>query len=254
MGKLTIQSAHKLIEKLKPQMALALPKHITADRLARLALTEMSRVPKLKDCTESSLMKCLMVASQLGLEPGLLGHVYLIPYGKEATLIIGYKGMIDLARRSGQIESIEARVVRQGEVCNIHYGTDSHIHHVIDPFLPDTAKAIGYYAVAKFINGGKQFDFMSIGEIEKCRQSSKSGSSGPWATGHYDEMAKKTVIRRLFKYLPISVEIQQAVNLDEAHESDTQKAIIEGEFFNIEDDTDEEKTQTQEDELMEKIK
>jgi len=252
MSKLTIQAAHKLIDKLKPQMALALPKHVTADRLARIALTELSRVPKLRDCTESSLMKCIMVASQLGLEPGLLGHVYLIPYGKEATLIIGYKGMIDLARRSGQIESIEARVVRAGEKCDIHYGTDSHIHHVIDPFLSETAKAIGYYAVAKFVNGGKQFDFMSIGEIEKCRQSSKAGQSGPWVS-HYDEMAKKTVIRRLFKYLPISIEIQQAINLDEAEEANMQKAIIEGEFFSLEEET-EEAPKSQEDELMDKLK
>ena len=226
---LTLKSAHALVEQLKPQMRLALPKHMDADRLARIALTELRQVPKLQQCSTESFMKCLMVSAQLGLEPGLLGHVYFIPYGREAQLIIGYKGMIDLARRSGQIESIEARVVHANDKCEIRLGIDSTIDHQIDIFSKDRGAPIGYYAIAKLKDGGKQFEFMTKAEVDKIKSQSKAGNSGPWVT-HYDAMAKKTVIRQLFKYLPVSIEIQQAVTLDETADGGQQATVIDKEF------------------------
>lgn len=237
-NQLTLKTAHELINKLKPQMAMALPKHLNPERLARIALTELRQVPKLQQCTPESFMKCLMVSAQLGLEPGLLGHVYFIPYGKEAQLIIGYKGMLDLARRSGQIESIEARVIYANEKCEIRYGLDSGIEHKVDPFLKDRGEPIGYYAVAKFVGGGKQFEFMTMDEVLKVKSLSKSGNSGPWV-GHFDEMAKKTVIRRLFKYLPVSIEMQKAISLDESSEVGNQANVIDGDFLNVDEDTGE---------------
>lgn len=250
---LTLKSAQTLIEKLKPQMSLALPKHMNAERLARIALTEIRQVPKLQQCSQESFMKCLMVSAQLGLEPGLLGHVYLIPYGKEAQIIIGYKGMLDLARRSGQIESIEARVVYSNDKCDIRYGVDSTIEHIIDPFCKDRGKPIGYYAVAKLVGGGKQFEFMSMAEIEKVRSQSKASNNGPWVS-HPEEMGKKTVIRRLFKYLPVSVELQKATVLDETGEIGQQSQIIDSDFFEINPETGEVLEQSQADELADKIK
>lgn len=216
-----------LVEKLKPQLALALPKHMTADRMARIVLTDMRRVPKLMECTAPSLAGAIMAAAQLGLEPGNgLGHAYLLPFDKrakvggqwqtvatECQLIIGYRGMIDLARRSGQIVSLSARVVHERDHFSYRYGIDETIEHV--PHAGENPGPLTFvYAVAKLKDGGVQFEVMSRAEIESIRAKSKAGQSGPWVD-HFEEMAKKTAIRRLFKYLPVSVEMARAVTMDE---------------------------------------
>lgn len=233
----TIKNIYPKLEKMKSQLCMALPKHLNSERLTRIALTLLRETPKLTTCTSDSFLKCLMVTAQLGLEPGLLGHVYFVPYGKEATIIIGYKGMLDLATRSGKILSIEARVIRTKEKCAIKYGLDSSIDHEIDHTQSDRGETIGYYAVAKLVGGGTQFEFMHKTEIDKVRNQSKAGQSGPWVT-HYDEMAKKTCIRRLFKYLPISIELQSAINLDEANDTGNQARIIDYEFDDTTVDTE----------------
>lgn len=228
----------KLIDRLKPQMALALPKTMDADRMARIALTQFRAVPRLLDCDPQSLMKCIMVAAQLGLEPGMLGHVYLIPYKREAQLIIGYKGMIELVGRSGRIKSIAARAVYENEECAISLGTKPSITHTPMMKRGDKGPCIGYYAVAELKDGGEQFEFMNIDDIDDIKKQSKSADNGPWKT-HYDEMAKKTVIRRLFKYLPVSVEMQRAVSLDEQVEVGKQGETIDHEFFEVDQETGE---------------
>lgn len=201
------------------EIARALPRHMTADRMARIALTELRRVPKLKECTPLSFFGAVVQAAQLGLEPGSgLGHAYLIPYGKECQLIIGYRGMIDLARRSKQIISLTARVVHAADEFSYSYGLNESLTHV-----PSTAAEPGQlvyvYAVAKLKDGGVQFEVMAKADVDKIRKRSKSSSSGPWVTD-YEAMAKKTVIRQLFKFLPVSVEMQTASNLDERAEAD----------------------------------
>src|SRR5579872_5213167 len=100
------------LAKQKQQLQMALPKHLNVDRLLRIALTEYRRVPGLSKCTPESFYASLLQAGQLGIEPGgSLGQGYLIPYGTECKFMLGYRGMIDLARRSGEIESIGAHVV-----------------------------------------------------------------------------------------------------------------------------------------------
>jgi recombination protein RecT len=219
-----------LILAMKPQMAMALPKHITADRMARIVLTEIRRVPKLVECGRDSLLGAVMTCSQLGLEPGNgLGHAYLLPFDKRAKvegqwktvgtdcqLIIGYRGMIDLARRSGQIVSLSARSVFQSDRFNYRFGLDETIEHI--PADGERGNLTHVYAVAKLKDGGVQFEVMSRAEIEKVRAGSKAKDSGPWVS-HFEEMAKKTAIRRLFKYLPVSIEMQRAVTLDEQGEA-----------------------------------
>jgi recombination protein RecT len=210
--------------KVKQQMALALPRHVTADRLARVALTEVRRNPALAKCDQMSFLGAIMTCAQLGLEPGgTLGHAYLVPFENrkagrtEVQFILGYRGMIDLARRSGQIQSIEARAVYEGDRFEVKFGLDSDLTHVPDfenPNRTQPDKLRFVYAVAKLKDGGLQFDVMSRREIEAVRAQSKAATSGPWQT-HYEAMALKTVIRRLFKYLPISIEIAQAIEQDE---------------------------------------
>lgn len=205
--------------KMKQQLAAALPKHLTADRMARIVLTELRRVPKLMDCEPASLMGAVMQCAQIGLEPGNgLGHAYLIPFGREVQLIIGYRGFLDLARRSGQIKSISARAVYSCDKFEYRYGLNEDLIHEPAADRPNNATLTFVYAVANLKDGGHQFEVMSKAEVDKVRAKSKSGGTGPWKD-HYEEMAKKTAIRRLFKYLPVSVEMQRAVMSDEYQES-----------------------------------
>lgn len=211
--------------KAKQQLALAVPRHMTADRMARVAMTEIRKTPKLLQADPTTLMGAIMQLAQLGLEPGgALGHAYLLPFENrkagtvDVQLIVGYRGMIDLARRSGQIVSIEARAVYRDDEFAVTLGLNSDIHHVPAWEKADRGPLTFVYAVAKLKDGGVQFDVMSRAEIEKIRARSKAANYGPWVTD-FDEMAKKTVTRRLFKYLPVSIELQRAVGLDEGAEN-----------------------------------
>jgi recombination protein RecT len=206
---------------IKAQMAMALPKHMTSDRLARIALTEVRKTPALGKCDQASFLGAIMQCAQLGIEPGsALGHAYLLPFDNrkkgitEVQFILGYRGMIDLARRSGQILSIEARAVYTADKFHVSLGLNPNLTHEPDWEAEDRGPLRFVYAVAKLRDGGTQFEVMSRADIEKVRQKSRAGQSGPWVD-HYEEMAKKTVIRRLFKYLPMSIEMAGAVEQDE---------------------------------------
>lgn len=228
-----------LVDSMKAGMAAALPKHMNADRMARVVLTEMRRVPALANCEKRSLMGAIITCSQLGLEPGnSMGHAYLIPFGKEVTLVVGYRGLIDLARRSGQIVSISARAVYENDQFEYSYGLEENITHV--PAEGDRGSLRAVYAVARLKDGGVQFEVMSRLEVEKIRAQSKAGKSGPWVS-HFDEMAKKTVVRRLFKYLPVSIEIQRAVTLDEQADANVAQDhnIYDGSYEAVDQDTGE---------------
>jgi recombination protein RecT len=211
------QTIAAYLKKMGPEIEKALPPHMNADRMARIALTTIRTNPKLLECSLPSLMGAVMQAAQLGLEPGLVGHCYIIPYGKEATFIIGYKGMIDLARRSGNIESIYAHAVYENDDFDYEYGLHPKLVH--RPSMGERGGFIGAYAVAHFKDRGYQFEFMPRSEIDKRKQRSKSHKNGPWVTD-YEEMAKKTVVRHMWKYLPISIEIQQMAAQDEVIRKD----------------------------------
>ncbi|MEH7342723.1 recombination protein RecT [Bacillus sp. JJ1532] len=205
------------LKKMGPEIEKALPKHMDADRLGRIALTTIRTTPKLLECNVPSLMGAVMQAAQLGLEPGLIGHCYIIPYGKEATFIIGYKGMIDLARRSGQIQNIYAHAAYENDEFEYELGLEPKLKH--KPATGERGKMQYVYAVAHFKDGGYQFEVMDMQEIERRRGRSKAAKNGPWVTD-FEEMAKKTVIRHMWKYLPISVEIQQQAIQDEVIRKD----------------------------------
>ena len=202
------QTIRHYLERMAPEIQRALPKHLDADRLARIAMTTIRQTPKLLECNIQSLLAAVMQSAQLGLEPNILGQAYIIPYGKEAQFIIGYRGMIDLARRSGHIESIYAHPVYDQDEFDYEYGLDPKLRH--KPAIGDRGQFIGAYGVAKFKDGGYHFEFMPKSEIDKRRARSAAKNSGPWVTD-YEEMACKTVIRHMFKYLPISIEIMKQV-------------------------------------------
>lgn len=218
------------------QMALALPKSMTAERLTRIVMTECRKVPALMQCNQESFFGAVLQCAQLGLEPGsALGHCYLLPFGNgksrdgrpNCQLIIGYRGMIDLARRSGQIVSINAYCVHEADEFEYELGLHPDIHHRPSP-LAERGPVTYVYAVAVLKGGGVQFEVMSRAEIEAVRVQSKAGKSGPWVT-HWEEMARKTVVRKLFKYLPVSIEAVRAVEIDE--KSDRGEAVTEDDFI-----------------------
>jgi recombination protein RecT len=203
-----------MLEKAKPQIALALPRHLSADRMLRISMTSIRRTPQLLSCNPQSLLGAIMQASQLGLEPdGVLGHAYLIPFKDEVQLIVGYKGLIDLARRSGQLSTIYARVVCAKDQFEYAYGLTERLEH-IPSSENDPGDIVAAYAVAKLKDGALQFECMTRREIDAIRERSRAKDSGPWVTD-FPEMAKKTVLRRLCKMLPASVELARAVALDE---------------------------------------
>lgn len=211
------KTINDLFDQMKPAIAQAIPKHLTPDRLLRIATTSIRTNPKLKVCTPESLLGAVMQCAQLGLEPSILGHAYLIPYKNkgvdECQFQIGYKGLIELARRTGQISSIMAQAVYEKDEFEYEYGINEKLKHV--PADGDRGKVIKYYAYAKFKDGGYSFLVMSRSDIERHRDKfSKTKNFGPWVD-HFDEMAKKTVLKGLMKYMPISVEFQKAVDQDE---------------------------------------
>ncbi len=214
------------------ELQAVIPAHMKPEKLVKIALVAASRNPLLLQCSQASILKSLMVAGQLGLEPdGTLGSAYLVPYMNrktgqyEAQLIPGYRGLIDLARRSGQIRNISARVVYEKDKFEVHFGTEDRIIH--EPSWeenPGKLKAV--YAVAWFKDGSFQAEFMTRAQVDAIRARSMASGSGPWASD-YDEMARKTVVRRLCKYLPLSPELAAAVELDNLAESGgDQKAVI----------------------------
>jgi recombination protein RecT len=213
---------HYLGTKMK-EIGSVLPKHMNKERLARISFNVIRTNPKLLECDINSLMGAVMECAKLGLEPNLMGQAYLIPFKKEVQFVIGYRGLIDLVRRSGKITNLEARVVYENDQFDYEYGVSADLKH--KPALTNKGKAIAYYAVATFKDGGFAFDVMSIEDIENHRDKySKAKNFGPWKDD-FDAMAKKTVLRQLIKYLPISIEYLQH---DEKDGSEVEEEILNG--------------------------
>lgn len=226
------QAVRHLLETNKQAIGSSLPRSMDADRFSRLLLTAANTNPELFECNPTSFLAAGVAAAQLGLEPNdARGLAYLIPFkdknrGKIVQLIIGYRGMMDLARRSGMVSSINAFAVFDGDHFNYRLGLDPTLEHVpASDHQDDPAFLTHVYAVAK-VNGDPQFVVLTRKQIERAKASSRGATSAysPWST-HYVEMALKTAIRRLCKYLPQTVEMASALQLD-----DQQRPLVIGEF------------------------
>jgi recombination protein RecT len=203
-----------MIERLKPQIERALPKHVTPDRLARVALTAIRNNPRLQQAEPMSLMGSIITSAQLGLEPNTpLGQCYIIPYknGKtgryDAQFQMGYKGLIDLAHRSKQYKKLVARAVDEADEFDYAYGLDEFLHH--KPARQPKGNSTYYYAMYELDNGGRSFVVWSREAVEAhAKRYSKSydKNDSPWKTA-FDQMAKKTVLIDLLRYAPKAVEL-----------------------------------------------
>lgn len=206
------------IQAMEPQIAKALPSVITPERFTRIAMTAVSTNPQLAASTPQSFIGAMMQAAQLGLEPNTpLGQAYLIPYrihGRlETQFQIGFKGMIDLAHRSGEFQTIYAETVYENDEFSYQYGLEPKLEH--KPAMENRGKPIYYYAVYKLTNGGFGFEVMSKADVEAhARKFSKAYSRGPWQT-NFDEMAKKTVLKKALKYAPIRTDFAKGAAADE---------------------------------------
>lgn len=185
-----------------------------ADRYQRAAIIAYNRDKKLQSCTTESVLLAFYQACQIGLEVNTpRGHAYLIPYKDECTLQVGYKGMVELAYRTGLYESIQARLVGPRDIFRYAYNPDlQFIHEPAGPFLDTEVTHV--YAMAR-LKGAREpiVEVMTRDEVIKVQRASRSGTSGPW-TQWWGEMAKKTVLKRLLKYQPMSDELADAMGMD----------------------------------------
>jgi recombination protein RecT len=215
-GKLTIRD-HLNGDAFKAEVARVLPRHLTPERMVRTGLTALMKVPKLATCTPESFLNCMLQLSQWGLEPDGR-HAHLIPYGDTCTLILDYKGIVDLVLRSGTVRTIHADVVCQGDRFVYSLGeVKEHTPWYLRTDADKPAKAgevIAVYCHVVFTDGGSKSEVMSVDEVEKVRRASKASQSGPWKEW-WSEMAKKTVFRRASKWLKLSAEVADAFERDD---------------------------------------
>ncbi len=221
-----------LISSMEGEIAKALPSVITPERFTRMVFTALSATPKLNECTPMSFLGAMMNAAQLGLEPNTpLGQAYILPYsnhGKlEAQFQIGYKGLIDLAYRSGEIEVIGAHVIHENDTTQFEYGLEPKLIH--KPAMTDRGKAIGVYAMFKTKAGGYGFEVMSMEDVKShAMKYSKSydSSFSPWKT-NFEEMAKKTVLKKVLKYAPLKSDFTRQIIEDGSVKKEISKDMYE---------------------------
>lgn len=215
-------SLAQFIGRLTPEIARALPKHMDADRIARLALTVVRRDRALQACKPESFAGALLTASALGLEPGVNGEAYLVAYKGECTLIVGYQGYSKLFWQHPLAQHLDAQAVYENDDFDYAYGLDPFLRH--KPALTDRGAVIAYYAVAGLTSGARIFVVLSPDEVKALR-GGKVGSSGGIADPmHW--MERKTALRQLFKLLPKSPMLARAVASDERVGSDLHREVI----------------------------
>jgi recombination protein RecT len=240
------------IKSMEGEIKKALPSVITPERFTRMTLSAISVNPKLAQCTPASFLGAMMSAAQLGLEPNTpLGQAYLIPFKNkgvdEVQFQLGYKGLIDLAYRSGEVELVQAHVVYENDTFECEYGLEPKLVH--KPADSDRGEAIKVYAMFKTKSGGYGFEVMSMDDVrrhaEKYSQAYKSGFS-PWKS-NFEEMAKKTVLKKVLKYAPLKSDFVKAVVQDESIKSEISEdmyevkseTVFDAEYTEVNEDTGE---------------
>lgn len=229
------KKAQSYLKAMMPAISQALPKSkgLDAERLCRITLTTLRQNPKLLECSIESLLGACLQSAALGLDPSL-GGCYFIPFKGQVSFQIGYKGLIDLVCRSGEIQTIVPQEVCEGDEFHYEYGRNETLKH-IPAKHSDRGNVEYYYAYAVMKNGGFAFQVMHISEIEKIRDEHSISykydkNNSIWAK-NFDSMAKKTVIKRLIKYLPLQAEAASSVNMDETVRKD-----ITADIFRVEEE------------------
>jgi len=238
--------AIELFEKHKAKVAEALPRNMPIARFKQMVAMAVYQNPDLQECDPTSFVAAAIQAAQLGLWPDQnLGHAYLVPFRdrkrktKRVQLILGYRGLIELMMRSGKVKAVQAEVVRAGDKFSFRLGTNPEIEHV--PKLNNDGDIVAAYAVATLADGTRTFQVIDRKRIERAREARAARDEGPWATD-FEEMAKKTAVRALAKYLQLSIDATVAAVIDEYEERGIETAKAEEAFF-VEDMDLKEKTE-----------
>ena len=209
------------IKSYEKEIAKALPSVLTPERFSRIATTAVTQNPALASCTPQSFIGAMLTAASMGLEVNSpLGHAYLIPYGNNCQFQLGYRGMIELAHRSGDIKSIEAHVVYANDEFDFEFGLNPKLKH--KPAKKDRGDATWVYAVYRTKDDGYGFEVMSVEDINRHRAKYSKAKKSPWDS-EWEGMAKKTVLKRVLKYAPLKTEFVRAMASDET----TTDAVIE---------------------------
>lgn len=210
----------QLMVKMKNDIKDALPSHVCVESFQKSALNAYSSDVALQSCESTTFIAAMVECARLGLDPNnVLGQAYLVPVSVDGVskveFQIGYKGLIELVYRSGKVKSIYAHEVRENDEFYIDYGLEHKLIH--RPFLGgDRGDVIGYYAVYHLDNMGSNFVFMTRDEVvSHCKKYSRSFGNSLWES-EFDAMAKKTIIKKILKYAPLSVELQKSVSVDES--------------------------------------
>ena len=247
-----LSDVHALLESMKPEIAKALPRHLTPERLARIVYTEARKEPKLAYCSAVSLAGAVLTCAQLGLEPGAaLGEAWLIPRkgagGQlEASFQLGYKGMASLFWRHPLAQHLDMQTVYANDEFDYALGLDPHlIHKPPNDGRPRGERKGYWYAVAKLTNGGFRFCVLNREEVEQHRQRSDAPNSPAWRND-FDMMAGKTCVRVMFGLMPKSMEAAKALQLEGSVRTDLSAEVLdidppEGDVIDgevIPDDTD----------------
>lgn len=208
----------QFLEQRRESLAQIVPKHLSVDRLLKVALNSVSKNPALQKCSMVSVLQCVATCAELGLEPGgATGGAYLVPYKDACTLIIGYRGYVDLMRRSGQLSTVKALVVHERDKFRYSEGLETTLEH--EPCLDGDPGPLRFvYCVLRLKDGGVQVEVMSKARIDAIKteaiKKAWKPELSPW-TNHYEEMARKTVIRRAAKLAPLSAEVVRAIEAEE---------------------------------------
>lgn len=226
-AKTEIVSVFDFIKMKRSTIEDALPKHIGIERFIAMFTIVVNSNPELSKCTPASLIGALVQTTQLGLMPGIVNHCYYVPFNnkkqingewktlREVQFILGYKGMIELVNRSREAAILSTEVVYENDLFNYELGLNPTLKHV--PVWDDRGKAIGVYCVAKnLLANEKLFIYLQKEDIEKVRGASKAKDSeySPWSKW-WEEMAKKTAIKRICKLLPLAIDVQKKISTDE---------------------------------------
>jgi len=221
------------VRSMENEIKKALPSVITPERFTRMTLSALSNNKELAGCDPKSFLGAMMAAAQLGLEPNTpLGQAYIIPYNKQATFQLGYRGIIDLAYRSGEVEVIQAHVVYSNDEFECEYGLEPKLTH--KPADGDRGDPVKVYAMFKTKSGGYGFEVMTMDE---CKEHAKKYSkaygygSSPWQT-NFEEMCKKTVLKKVLKYAPLKSDFARGISQDE-----TVKTEISEDMYSVKNET-----------------
>lgn len=225
------------IKSMEGEIKKALPSVLTPERFTRMMLSAVSNTPKLPECTPKSFLAAMMSAAQLGLEPNTpLGQAYLIPFKNKGVLEVqfqvGYKGLIDLAYRSGEVDIIQAQAVHENDEWECEFGIEPKLRHV--PADTNRGEVVRYYAMFRTKTGGYGFEVMSVDDIKAHAQKysqSFNSSFSPWKS-NFDAMAKKTVLKQCLKYAPMKSDFVKAIANDE-----TIKHELSEDMYSVADET-----------------